>query len=46
MFVQDVSFLSYVLAFILTLLFSFLVNFIMYFKMKKISMVESLKSIE
>ena len=36
----------YVLAFVLTLAFSMLVNFIMYFKMNKISMVESLKSIE
>ena len=38
--------LSYVWGFLLTLGFSLLVNFIMYFKMNKISMVESLKSIE
>ena len=38
--------LSYVWGFLLTLVFSMLVNFIMYFKMNKISMVESLKSIE
>ena len=37
---------SYVWGFLLTLAFSTLVNFIMYFKMNKISMVESLKSIE
>lgn len=46
MFVKEVSFLSYLYAFILTLAFSMIVNFMMYFKMKKISMVESLKSIE
>lgn len=38
--------ISFLLGFIITLLFSLTVNFIMYFKMKKISMVESLKSIE
>ena len=38
--------LSYVWGFLLTWGFSLLVNFIMYFKMNKISMVESLKSIE
>ncbi len=46
MFPQQINLISYIIAFILTVSFSFLVNFIMYFKMKKISMVESLKSIE
>ena len=46
MFVKEVSFLSYLYAFLLTIVFSLFVNFLMYFKMKKISMVESLKSIE
>ena len=46
MFVKEISFLSYLYAFILTFVFSLVVNFMMYFKMKKISMVESLKSIE
>ncbi len=46
MFPKHVAFMSYFLAFVLTIVFSLLVNFIMYFKMKKISMVESLKSIE
>ena len=46
MFPKGVASLSYILAFALTLAFAMLVNFIMYFKMNKISMVESLKSIE
>ncbi len=46
MFVKEISFLSYLYAFVLTFAFSMIVNFMMYFKMKKISMVESLKSIE
>ena len=46
MFPQQVNLISYIIAFVLTLAFSLLVNFVMYFKMKKISMVESLKSIE
>ncbi len=46
MFPQQVKLISYIIAFLLTLAFSLLVNFVMYFKMKRISMVESLKSIE
>ena len=46
MFPLYVSVYSYLLGVILTILFSLAVNFIMYFKMRKISMVESLKSIE
>ena len=46
MFVKEIPFLSYFYAFVLTFAFSMIVNFMMYFKMKKISMVESLKSIE
>lgn len=46
MFPKDISIFCYVMGFILTFVFSLLVNFFMYFKMKKISMVESLKSIE
>lgn len=46
MFPQEVGFWAYCLGFVLTLAFSMLVNFFMYFKMNKISMVESLKSIE
>lgn len=46
MFPHVVEWQAYVLGFVLTFVFSMLVNFIMYFKMNKISMVESLKSIE
>ncbi len=46
MFPKYVSVWSYVFSFALTIVFSLAVNFIMYFKMKKISMVESLKSID
>ena len=46
MFPKLVYPLSYIYGFVLTFVFSMLVNFIMYFKMNKISMVESLKSIE
>ena len=38
--------ISYVYAFILTFLFTFIVSGVMYFKLNKISMTESLKSIE
>ncbi len=46
MFPKLISFWSYFIGFVLTLAFSMLVNFMMYFKMNKISMVESLKSVE
>ena len=46
MFGRTVKSLSYVYAFVLTLLFSAFVNFVMYFHLKKIDMVESLKSVE
>lgn len=46
MFSRHIELLSYVYAALLTLLFAVIVNFVMYFKIKKIDMVESLKSIE
>lgn len=46
MFPDQVNTISFFIGFALTILFSLLVNFFMYFKMKNISMVESLKSIE
>lgn len=46
MFPKYISFWGYFISFALTIAFSLIVNFIMYFKMNKISMVESLKSIE
>lgn len=45
-FAKEMDIWSFVFGILLTLVFSAFVNFIMYFKMKKISMVESLKSIE
>lgn len=37
---------SYGYSFLITLAFSVFVNLVMYFKLKKIDMVESLKSVE
>lgn len=46
MFGRNIYFMTFVYAAIGTIIFSILVNFIMYFRIKKINMVESLKSIE
>lgn len=46
MFGREIKPLSYVYSSILTILFSGLVNFVMYFRLKRISMVESLKSMD
>lgn len=46
MFGRKINFLSYCYSIGLTILFSFFVNGFMYFKMKKIDMIESLKSVE
>lgn len=46
MFGRTIKWMSYVISGALTLVFSMLVNWVMHFKLKKISMVESLKSIE
>ena len=46
MFGRNIEISSYIIAAILTAVFSLLVNIVMSRKMKKISMVESLKSIE
>lgn len=46
MFPKSVHPVSFVYGFVLTFVFSMLVNFIMYFKMRRISMVESLKSVD
>lgn len=45
-FSTDLKPISFVLASVLTLVFAVIVNFAMHFKLKKISMVESLKSVE
>ena len=46
MFGRTVSWLSFVYATLFTSFFALIVNFVMYFKIKAVSMVESLKSIE
>ena len=46
MFGRDAKLQNYLLSIGLSLLFALIVNFFMYFRMKKIDMVESLKSVE
>ncbi len=46
MFGRNISLLSYAVSALITCGFSILVNGVMYFKLKKIDMVESLKSVE
>ena len=46
MFGRNIDLSSFVYGFLLTFVFSLLVNGAMYFKLKKINMVESLKSVE
>ena len=46
MFGRNINIVSYLYAFAITLLFAVLVNLVMYHKLKKIPMVESLKSVE
>lgn len=46
MFGRDISVQSYLICAAFTIVFSIIVNIFMYFKLKKINMVESLKSVE
>ena len=46
MFGRDISIQSYLICAAYTIVFSIIVNIFMYFKLKKINMVESLKSVE
>lgn len=46
MFGRNINVASFIYSLLLTVLFSCLVNGVMYFKLKKIDMVESLKSVE
>lgn len=46
MFGRNIDLSSFVYGFLLTCLFSMMVNGVMYFKLRKINMVESLKSVE
>lgn len=46
MFGRNINFTSYIIALLFTFGFSIFVNWVMYYKLKKIDMVESLKSVE
>ncbi len=46
MFGRNIDFSSFVYSFLITMGFSFFVNAVMYFKLRRINMVESLKSVE
>ncbi len=46
LFVKDVHFLSYIYTFVIMILFTLLVQFVTYFILKKINMIDSLKSVE
>ena len=46
MFGREIHWYSYILAALLTLVFAVLVNALMHFRLKKIDMIESLKSVE
>ena len=46
MFGRNIDWISYVISFGITLLFAGIVNLVMYQKLKRVQMVESLKSVE
>ena len=46
MFGRTIDIKSFIMAAILTIIFSLLVNWAMYYKLKKVQMVESLKSVD
>lgn len=46
MFARELPFWTFAAAFAMTIFFAVLVNWIMFFRLKKVSMVESLKSVE
>ncbi len=46
MFGRELHFMSFVLAFVLTIVFAVIVNLVMHLRIKKIDMIESLKSVE
>lgn len=46
MFGRNIYFYSFMMAALLTFLFSFLVNWVMHYRLKKIGMVESMKSVD
>ena len=46
MFGRDLPYWTFIFAFVVTVIFAVIVNWIMFFRLKKVSMVESLKSVE
>ncbi|MDD7371245.1 MAG: hypothetical protein PUH04_06395, partial [Firmicutes bacterium] len=46
MFAREIKPFSYGISVILTFIFSGIVNFFMHFRLKKVNMVESMKSVE
>ena len=46
MFGRNIRVMSYVYSVLITVLFSLFVNLVMFFRLRKIDMVESLKSVE
>lgn len=46
MFGRDLPYWTFIFAFVVTVIFAIIVNWIMFFRLKKVSMVESLKSVE
>ncbi len=46
MFGRSISFSSYILSIVITFIFALVVNLLMYYSLKKIDMVESMKSVE
>jgi putative ABC transport system permease protein len=46
MFPTDVGFMVFVYASVITVIFTMMVNVLTYFSLKKIDMIESLKSVE
>ena len=45
-FIYGVKLLSYILTSLFSIIFTFIVNFIAHFSLRKIDMIESLKSVE
>ena len=45
-FGRDIEIISFVYSILITLFFSAVVNFFMHFRLKKVDMVESMKSVE
>ncbi len=45
-FIKNIHFISYIYSILIALLFTFIVNFVTHFILKKINMIDSLKSVE